>query len=324
MKTTMSKQGDRDVLLSISHLSKSFGEVAAVCDLSLRVNRGEILGFLGPNGAGKTTTISMVCGLLKCDAGEIHIEGRSLSEEPRLCRRLMGLCPQNLVIWEGLTCREQLEYMGQLYDRDRAQARRRAQELLTIFGLTEKKHQLAKTLSGGMKRRLNIALALVHDPPLLILDEPQAGLDPQSRLLVRDHIRSLAPQTTVILTTHEMDEAERLSDRVAIIDHGRLLELDTPVNLKNRIGEGDVLEITIGPGQESKRQRLRRAFTGPLRTLVAYQGDTLRLVGQGMAQRLPDVLAKLRRFRLKPAGIVIRQKSLEDVFISLTGRGLRE
>ncbi|UCH61909.1 MAG: ABC transporter ATP-binding protein [Fidelibacterota bacterium] len=310
-------------ILSVAGLSKSYGDLVAVDNLSLSIVRGEIFGFLGPNGAGKTTTISMICGLLKCDAGEITIDGLSLKNNYRKCKRMMGLCPQNLVIWESLTCLEQLEFMGRQYDIGRRSAREKGRELLEMLGLADRRHKLAKTLSGGMKRRLNIALALVHDPEILILDEPQAGLDPQSRILVREYIRSLTGKITVILTTHEMDEADRLADRIAIIDHGQLLVLDTSEGLKNQIGAGDILEIKIPEGQEEKLERLQQALPANLRNL-AYQQETLRLVGGDILDVLPSLLETIRSADIQVQDITLRQKTLEDVFIALTGRRLRE
>jgi ABC-2 type transport system ATP-binding protein len=314
---------DSDVVLSLRGLQKSYGDLRAVDDLSLDVFRGEIFGFLGPNGAGKTTTIRMICGLLKMDAGEVLLDGRSIKDNYRECKPMIGLCPQNVVIWESLTCLEQLEFVGRLYDVQPDVARQRAGDLLDLFGLSERKHKLAKTLSGGMKRRLNMALALVHDPQLLILDEPQAELDPQSRILVREHIRSLADRKTVILCTHDMEEADRLADRIAIIDHGQLLVLDTPQGLKNRIGPGDVLEIKISEGQEEKLDQLRQALPEGLRDL-AYEQGTLRLVSVDILDRLPSLLDALQSAQLKIQDMTIRKRTLEDVFIALTGRRLRE
>jgi ABC-2 type transport system ATP-binding protein len=194
---------------------------------------------------------------------------------------------------------------------------------LGIFGLEEKKHKLAKTLSGGMKRRLNIALALVHDPHILILDEPQAGLDPQSRILVREYIHSLAGKKTVILTTHDMDEADRLAERVAIIDHGELLVLDTSENLKNKVGEGDILEIKISDSLEEKLAQLKKDLPEKLHYLNDQHGN-LRFVGFNIPEVLSDLLEKCRQIGLKIEDMTIRKKTLEDVFISLTGRRLRE
>jgi ABC-2 type transport system ATP-binding protein len=312
-----------DVVLSLRGLQKSYGDLRAVDDLSLDVFRGEIFGFLGPNGAGKTTTISMICGLLKMDAGEVLLDGLSVKDDYRQCKPMIGLCPQNVVIWESLTCLEQLEFVGRLYDVQPDVARQRAAELLDLFGLSDRKHKLAKTLSAGMKRRLNIALALVHDPQVLILDEPQAELDPQSRILVREHIRSLADRKTVILCTHDMEEADRLADRIAIIDHGQLLVLDTPQGLKNRIGPGDVLEIKISEGREEELDRLRQALPEGLKDL-AYQQGTLRLVSVDILDRLPPLLDALQAAHLRIQDMTIRKRTLEDVFIALTGRRLRE
>jgi len=310
-------------IIRLDSLRKSYGDLVAVKNLSLDIRRGEIFGFLGPNGAGKTTTISMICGLLKRDSGEIKIDGFSLEEDYGRCKKLMGFCPQDIVVWESLTCLEQLDFTARLYDVPKIVARNRSLELLGILGLEEKKHKLAKTLSGGMKRRLNIALAIVHDPEILILDEPQAGLDPQSRVLVREYIRSLAGEKTVILTTHDMDEADRLAERIGIIDHGELLVLDTSNNLKDQVGEGDILEIKISDGQEEKLERLRQNLPENLHHLDHRHGN-LRFAGFNIPDVLSDLLEKFRRLDLKIEDMTIRKKTLEDVFISLTGRRLRK
>ena len=314
---------DSNVILSLKGLKKSYGDLVAVNDLSLDVRRGEVLGLLGPNGAGKTTTIHIICGLLRSDSGEVIVDGQSLDENYRGCRQLIGLCPQDLIIWESLTCLEQLEFVGRQYDIDRHSAWKKADELLDALGLSAERNRLAATLSGGMKRRLNIALALVHDPQILILDEPQAGLDPQSRVLVRDYVKSLRTETTVILTTHDMDEADRLSDRIAIIDHGRLLELDTPDGLKNRIGAGDVLGIRLSDGQETKLDEMLGDLPDSLKNLICQDG-MLRLVASDTMDTLPTVFSELRNNGLEVEDVSIRKKTLEDVFIALTGRRLRE
>jgi ABC-2 type transport system ATP-binding protein len=314
---------DSNVILSLKGLKKSYGDLVAVDDLSLDVRRGEVLGLLGPNGAGKTTTIHIICGLLRSDSGEVIIDGQSLDENYRGCRQLIGLCPQDLIIWESLTCLEQLEFVGRQYDIDRHSAWKKADELLDALGLSSERNRLAATLSGGMKRRLNIALALVHDPQILILDEPQAGLDPQSRVLVRDYVKSLRTETTVILTTHDMDEADRLSDRIAIMDHGRLLELDTPDGLKNRIGAGDVLGIRLSDGQETKLDEMLGDLPDSLKNLICQDG-MLRLVASDTMDTLPTVFSELRNNGLEVEDVSIRKKTLEDVFIALTGRRLRE
>jgi len=313
---------DSSVVLSLRGLRKSYGDLLAVDDLSLDVLRGEIFGFLGPNGAGKTTTINMVCGLLKGDAGEIILDDLSLKDNYRACKQRIGLCPQDVVVWEGLTCLEQLEFVARLYDLHPDAAQERALKLLEVMGLSDRRNRLAKTLSAGMKRRLNLALALVHDPQLVVLDEPQAELDPQSRVLVREYIRSLANSKTVILSTHDMDEVDRLADRIAIIDHGRLLVLDTPEGLKRRVGAGDILEIRISEGQEDKLNRLQQALPDNLSNLTYKQG-ALRLVGVDTPDVLPPLLDRLQGTGLQIQDMTIRKKTLEDVFIALTGRRLR-
>ncbi len=235
----------------------------------------------------------------------------------------MGLCPENLVIWESLTCLEQLEFIGQQYDLSRDAANEKAIELLDILGLIDKRNKLAKELSGGMKRRLNIALALVHDPEILILDEPQAGLDPQSRVLVREYIRSLSKRITVILTTHDMDEVDKLADRVGIIDNGQMLVLDTPEGLKSRIGAGDILEIKIAADQDDALENLKAVFPKSLGDFT-YQDETLRLVNIDTMGLLPVLLEAFQHTNMEILDITIRKKTLEDVFIDLTGRRLRE
>ena len=313
-----------EIALSVKALTKRFGEITAVKDLSLEIRKGEIFGFLGPNGAGKTTTINMICGLLGADRGEITVKGQRVNGKGRRFKHVIGLCPQDIVIWEDLTCLEQLEMTGRLYDVKRNAARKKALELLTVLGLERKRDKRAKTLSGGMKRRLNIALALIHGPEILILDEPQAGLDPQSRVLVRDYIRSLAQKITIILTTHDMDEADRLSDRVAVIDHGRLLVLDSPEKLKNKVGKGDILEVKVLPGQEGQVDRFLSHLPGDLLHMTQPEENRLHLVGSGIRDSLPALLEGLKKNRLEIEDLTLRKKTLEDVFISLTGRRLRE
>jgi ABC-2 type transport system ATP-binding protein len=297
--------------LRASGLTKSFGDVRAVDGLSLEVRRGEIFGFLGPNGAGKTTTIKLICALLRPDSGTVSVEGR------------IGLSPQAVTIWENLTPLEQLAFVGAMHGLPRREARRRADALIEALGLGEKKDRLAKTLSGGMQRRLNIALALVHEPEILLLDEPQAGLDPQSRVLVREYIRALASGTTVILTTHDMEEAEKLSDRVCIIDRGKVLVQDTVPNIKASIGRGDIIELELG---EDGRRKILAALPGlgAAEENVSVQGRKMAIVSASAPALLEGILRTAREDGIRPDNIRVRQITLEDVFLKLTGRGLRE
>lgn len=312
---------DNNVAIGIKGITKSFGTLKAVNELTLDIMQGEILGFLGPNGAGKSTSINMICGLIRPDKGEISINGRSgvgYSEQ----RHLFGLCPQEAIYWPKLTCFEQLVFMGEMYDLDAHRSRQSAMGLLEQLGLAAKAYKLANTLSGGMKRRLNIALALVHQPDIIVLDEPEAGLDPQSRVMVREFIRGLRPAKTVILTSHNMDEADRLSDRVAIMDNGRLLLTDTPENLKKTAGSGDVIEIGIhrdASGMQEKVECLRGLIPG-----IVVSDNTIRIRAINGIAMIPEITARLKKEGAMISEIRVRTNTLEDVFIQMTGKRLRE
>ncbi|GIO38443.1 putative ABC transporter ATP-binding protein YfiL [Paenibacillus antibioticophila] len=315
---------EKEIFLSVDGLSKSYGSTRVVDQVSFSVFRGEVFGLLGPNGAGKTTTISMLCGLLKADAGNVAYGGISISAHYRQVKGMIGLCPQDIVIWEKLTCSEQLKFAGMSYGLAPKEAGKRAGYLLEALGLTDKKNKLAGTLSGGMQRRLNIALALVHDPDLIILDEPQAGLDPQSRVLVRDFIRQLAAQQkSVLLTTHDMDEADRLSNRVAIIDHGKILQIDTPERLKEKSGKGDILQVRLSGIPAGQTDKLLEAFP-PVFTEKKLVDGLLLLGASHVIEHIPTVNQTLKAFRIQMEDMTIRKRTLEDAFISMTGRGLRE
>nr|WSY56430.1 ABC transporter ATP-binding protein [Streptomyces sp. NBC_00886] len=316
----------RDTVLTVTGVSKRFGTVPAVRELTFEVRSGEVFGLLGPNGAGKTTAIRMICGELAPDEGRILLHGRPIRASAD-DRARVGLCPQELVVWDRLTCREQLEFIGQMYRLPRRRLRERAARLLAELGLDGKAGALGATLSGGLKRRLNIALAVVHEPELAVLDEPAAGLDPQSRVLVRDFIRSLARHRTVLLTTHDMDEAERICDRVAIIDRGCLLVCDTPEELKRGAGEGPdgqfrsgVIELRFSRPVEHRATSVLAAIpdidvqqSPGLLTVRAAHADAL----------LPDLVERLRKAGVPADEVRLRATSLEDVFLALTGRTLR-
>ena len=309
-----------EIALRLEALTKYYGSLAAVKDLTVDVFEGEVFGLLGPNGAGKTTSINMICGLLKPDAGKVLHHGRlTMVTDPRVRTRI-GVCPQNIVLWGHLTCLEQLQFIGEMYGLEAAQARSRSERLLKELDLAEKRDRPARTLSGGMQRRLNLAMALVHDPELLVLDEPEAGLDPQSRILVREYLKSLARHKTIILTTHNMDEAERMADRVAILDHGQLLKVDTVDALKRTAGEGDVLEIEFPADMLPKAKSIARSLV----PTISSTDHTLVLRALSVVTLLPKLLETFREAGIQPGEIRLRENTLEDVFISLTGRRLRE
>jgi ABC-2 type transport system ATP-binding protein len=307
-------------VLQTQSLTKRYGSLTAVQDLSLEVNEGEVFGLLGPNGAGKTTSISMMCGLLRPDSGQVVIHGKPIADGGADVRTRVGVCPQNIVLWGQLTCLEQMVFIGEMYGMKRKAVTQRSEQLLKELDLMEKRDKRARTLSGGMQRRLNLAMALVHDPEILVLDEPEAGLDPQSRVLVREYVKSLARRKTIILTTHNMDEAERMADRVAIMDHGKLLTVDTPEALKRTAGEGDVLEIEVDGGLAESAL----AAVSKIAPQVSTTNHTLVIRARGAVELLPAILDALHSVKASPGEVRLRANTLEDVFISLTGRRLRE
>jgi ABC-2 type transport system ATP-binding protein len=314
-----------EVVLKAEGLTKRYGDLLAVDDLSIEVQRGEVFGFLGPNGAGKTTSINMICGLLEPDSGTVSLDGESIVRRDEALRTRLGVCPQDIVVWQRLTCREQLQFMGEMYALPRETAVSRSRQLLEDLDLIEKQDVQARALSGGMQRRLNLALALIHDPQIVILDEPGAGLDPQSRVKVRRYIHALARSKTIILTTHNMDEAERLADRVAIIDRGRLLELDTPAALKRRVGEGDVVEIEItaqiGAAKKSAVEEALKPIVDAVHLDLENRRVTVRALNA--VGKLAAIIEILEKQNLPVGEMRLRENTLEDVFIQLTGRSLR-
>ena len=306
-------------MIKIEGLKKKFGEFTAVEDLNFEIYKNEIFGLLGPNGAGKTTTIRMICGLLPPTEGLIRFDADVGNNH----KSLIGYCPQENIFYPKLTCYEQLLFIGQMYGLSSKIVKVKAHEMLELLGLAEKTNERADKLSGGMKRRLNICLALIHDPEILILDEPEAGLDPQSRILVRDFIRMFGKEKTVLLTTHNMDEADRLADRVAIIDYGKLLLLDTPWNLKKTIGEGDVLEVIF---KESNEQAMNQFLERiPVFSAGIKRGlDFVSIQHPNIIEHIAEIKSNAEKSGLLVSEIKHRENSLEDVFIHLTGRNLRQ
>jgi len=308
--------------LQVQGLTKRFGDLVAVDGLTLQIKKGEIFGFLGPNGAGKTTAINMIVGLLTPTEGAVLINGQDRARVPK---RSVGICPQELVLWEELTCAENLILMGDMYDIPRTVTNERVRLLLNDLALSEKAKTRVSQLSGGMKRRLNIALAVVHNPDLVVLDEPSAGLDPQSRLWLWDFVRSLKNKEgkTIVLTTQAMEEADALSDRIAIIDHGKLLQLDTPGNLKKTIGSGDIIEMQLADREQNG------TVMADLKSVEGIQeindtGEKLNIRALNAVSLLPQIIQRVDATGTHVLDISIRENTLEDVFIYLTGRGLRE
>ena len=305
-------------MIKITGLTKSYGSFRAVDGLTLEIHKNEIFGLLGPNGAGKTTFISMLCGLLPADEGSIRFDGFGNTDT----KSLIGYCPQENIFYPKLSCLEQLVYMGELYNIPQKQAKVWAMELLEKLGLTDKTHVQAGKLSGGMKRRLNICLALIHNPEILILDEPEARLDPQSRILVREFVKSIGHEKTVILCTHNMDEADRLAHRIAIIDKGQLLKLDTSQNLKKSIGDGDRIEVRVETTDGSDFDRFADGLAG-LFGNVTKGVDCVWMNNTDFPAQLILIREQAGMHGVKISELKLRENTLEDVFIYLTGKELR-
>ena len=235
-----------EAAIVIDNLTKKFEDVTAVDGLSLRVERGELFGLLGPNGAGKTTTVNVLSCLLKPTSGSINVGGYDAEKRPDEVRKLIGVCPQDTAVFSYLTGRENVELFGNLHAMSKEKLKKRAEELLEKMGLSSDAKRRVRKYSGGMRRRINLIMALVHDPEIAFLDEPTVGMDPQSRRAVWDFIKELKKQNkTVILTTHYMEEAEELCDRVGIIDYGKLIALGAPEQLKAKFKAKNLEEVFI-------------------------------------------------------------------------------
>ncbi len=310
-----------DYIIETQNITRKFDGFKAVDGLSLQIKKGEVFGFLGPNGAGKTTSINMMVGLLKPTSGWVIIDGQDME---KFDKAAIGVCPQEIVLWDNLTCAESLKLIGDMYEVPKDVLKQRVDQLLEDLFLTDKANTLVKNLSGGMKRRLNLAMAVVHQPEIVVLDEPSEGLDPQSRQVLWKYILSLRDEgKTVILTTHLMDEADRLSDRVAIIDHGKLLKLDTPVNLKKEIGGGDVVEITLSDDSMNQKVIKKIEETGNVLSVLEVEG-IINLRALNAVGKLPQIIDDIEETGARMADLSVRQNTLEDVFIDLTGTRLRE
>ncbi len=308
--------------LEVEGLRRSFGDLTAVDGVSFHVAEGETYGLLGPNGAGKTTTISMVCGLLEPDAGTVVVCGQRMSTTARDAKRTLGFVPQDLAVYPDLTGRENLRFFARVQGLGRDELRTRVDEVLELVGLTERGDDRVEEYSGGMKRRLNIGIGLLHRPRLLLLDEPTVGVDPQSRHAILESVAALAGEgISVLYTTHYMEEAERLCDRVGIIDEGRLQ------------AEGTRRELVASTGD---RDRVRLAgrgdLTGAAATLRQHPevedatvGDGDVLVSVADAGRLlPRLLEAAARGGMEVTGVDVVEPDLEAVFLQVTGKALRD
>ena len=310
--------------LKATGLTKRFGERLAVDDVSFTITPGETYGLLGPNGAGKTTAISIICGLLPADGGTVEVSGLPVDTSSVEARRHIGYVPQEIAVYPDLSAVENLRFFGKLQGLSGRELSRRTDEVLEILGLEDRAKDRVKQYSGGMQRRLNIGLGLLHEPDLLVLDEPTVGVDPQSRNAILDSVEALSVRGMALLyTTHYMEEAERLCDRVGILDDGRLIAEGTRRELVGRIGELDRirLELAGGVGRAVDLQPIER-LVGVDR--VVHDGDRADVYVDEAATRLTGVLEAVAATGGTVRSVEVAEPDLEAVFLHLTGKALRD
>jgi ABC-2 type transport system ATP-binding protein len=309
-------------MLEARSLSKRYGSIVAADAVSFRARPGEMLGLLGPNGAGKTTTVSMIAGLLSPDAGEVLLDGRRLAGDTDPLKRTVGLVTQDLALIDELPAIDNLLFFAALYDMGRPAARRAADQALAFVGLTERGRDKVATFSGGMKRRLNLAAALLHDPALILLDEPTVGVDPQSRIAIFDNLEALKRRgKTLVYTTHYMEEAERLCDRIVVMDHGKVIADDTLKGLYRLMPARNVVVIELEDGVEPDLRGLE-SLAGV--TGAALVHGSLRVGVTSLAPTTASVLEWLSQRGHSYRHVVTERADLETVFLALTGRTLRD
>jgi ABC-2 type transport system ATP-binding protein len=311
-------------ILEVENLVKQYGDFTAVKGITFDIKQGEIFSLLGPNGAGKTTTISMLSTLYAPTSGSATIGGHSVTKDPMGVRNVIGVVPQDLALYEDLTARENLVFWGQMYNLSGTTLNHRVDEVLEQIGLTDKAKNRVKTYSGGMKRRVNIGVGLLHKPQLLFMDEPTVGIDPQSRRAILDTVKDLNKQgMTVLYTTHYMEEAEELSNRVGIIDHGEMIALGTQKELTQQVGESETLILHLEEGANAGV--LAKSFNGikGIDKADASEHDVT-VICPNAKDVLAEVVSKANEQGIKIRSIDIREPNLEAVFLHLTGRALRD
>ena len=333
----------RQTLVEARGLTKTFkrpdgSEVRAVKNVDLAIHTGEIFSLLGPNGAGKTTTISMISGLLTPSQGDATIGGHSITREPMAAKRLLGVVPQEIALYPILSARQNLEFFGRMQGMRGGELGRRVDEVLDFIDLTDRQNDRIDTFSGGMKRRVNIGVGLLHRPQLVYMDEPTVGIDPQSRRRILDTVLRLRDEygMTVLYTTHLMEESQELSDRVGIMDHGEIIALGTVGDLVQQVGEQDRLVFNIGAQtlDDAFVERVRQQVPGITRALYDPPGEDgeekandsgLLIVYAARGRKvLAQIIQMLTEAGLEISSVQVREPDLEAVFLHLTGRALRD
>ena len=310
-------------MLEIRGLEKSYKTLKAVGGVSFSIADGETLGLLGPNGAGKTTTVSMICGLVPPDSGEVLIDGVSIQGDTNPQKRRIGLVPQELAVYEELTARQNLQFFGSLYDIRSAALETAMDEALALVGLADRGDDRVKTFSGGMKRRLNLAASLLHDPQILILDEPTVGVDPQSRNAIFENLEALkARGKSLLYTTHYMEEAERLCDRIVILDQGKIVAADTLRGLYKSIPKPNRVVLELDDTSDGPWLDELRDVGGVIEVVLKHDELVIEVTDLGSTR--PSILKTLSSRQKTYSRIASERPDLESVFLSLTGRSLRD
>jgi linearmycin/streptolysin S transport system ATP-binding protein len=324
--------------LAKTYLGEGGQEIEAVKGINLRIEKGEIFSLLGPNGAGKTTTISMISGLIEPSRGDAFIGGHSISKEPLQAKRLLGVVPQEIALYPNLNARQNLEFFGRMYGLAGKDLAARVDSALEFIELSDRQKEKISTYSGGMKRRVNIAAGLLHDPQVVYMDEPTVGIDPQSRRRILDTVKLLKDQRgmTVLYTTHLMEEAQELSDRVGIIDHGEVIALGKQGELIEQVGEEDRLVFKVGDESvdEAVLERIRSSVEGVTEAVFDPPGEAgedktntsglLVVTARRGRKALPPILHLADQVGLSIQSVEVREPDLEAVFLKLTGRALRD
>jgi ABC-2 type transport system ATP-binding protein len=308
-------------MIHVSNLKKRLGNVQALKGISFSIERGEFYGLLGPNGAGKTTTISILSTILPPDEGEVKINGLDVQKEPGKCKRLIGVVPQEISLYNQLSAWDNLMFWGSLYNVGSQELRKKAEETLDLFGLYDRRNDKVSSYSGGMKRRINIASALLHSPQVLFMDEPTVGIDPQSRNLIFEVIQKLHGEgMTVIYTTHYMEEAERFCDRIGIIDNGEIIAQGTLDELKSASPLKERISVQVREMSEEAVQRAQQSLEGDVKVspgaVYCYTNNT--------KTDLPRLVIKCNELGLEIQHIDIEKVNLETIFLGLTGKHLRD
>jgi ABC-2 type transport system ATP-binding protein len=315
---------ERPTAIEVEHIVKRYGDFEAVKDVNFRVAEGEIFGLLGPNGAGKSTLIRMMTTLIPVTSGKAIVAGHNVDKDPDAVRRLIGVIPQALTSDPDLTLEENLSIYAKLYSVPRAQREKNVTEVLEAVDLTKWRDAPTKTLSGGMRRRLEIARGLVHNPRIFFLDEPTTGLDPVSRIAVWEMLNNLknTRNLTMLLTTHYMEEADKLCDRIAIVDHGKLVALGTPTELKNSVAGANVVEVHFDREDEAWRDRL--AGLEDVTSVQPESSGFYRVITRSGSKTTMQIVELAASLGESLTSLSVQNTTLDDVFVHYTGRQLRD